>query len=59
MLDADGAENLMEHGDALYRGTEMNCGMTRFRSAIVSFDEIANVVRFCSCQRTQHFIDHA
>lgn len=59
LLDADGAENLVEHGDALYRGTEMNCGMTRFRSAIVSFDEISNVVRFCSCQRTQHFIDHA
>lgn len=59
LLDADGAENLMEHGDALYRGVEMNCGMTRFHAAMVSFDEIANVVRFCSCQRTQNFVNHA
>lgn len=50
MLDDEGAETLMEHGDGLLR-METEKGMTRFRAAIISFEEISRIVEFCSRQR--------
>ena len=50
MLDDEGAETLMEHGDGLLR-MEIEKGMTRFRAAIISFEEISRIVEFCSRQR--------